>query len=527
VVNVTSTDTSASGTHVVEGLARGQAIPVDSDFVTAFIAPTPRGPVDRAVEISTSEQFEKIFDLPSRNCRLSVIIRDFFANGGTNAVVVRISGTNKRSRIYLPGPAGNLVLEACNPGALEYLRAAVDYDGIEPGVSGQFNLVIQRLREPDSAWVETQEYFRRISIDPASRDYVGYVLNQSTLAMLVNEAPTARPLATCKSNFLSQPEYVDAERDNIEQPAPTDYDLIGSGHMGTGLNALEHISDIGQVCLLSGSDGGPGPIALLAADNFCRLHQAILLIEPPAEWRDVNDPARDAARRVFSSPNAVTWFPGLQVRKPDNEFHSVSAMGAVAAALVAANRPPGVTSPETAPVFLRSSGLQLTCSLGKADVQRLRRMGINTLTLSSQRHIQLQGNTTLTRNDTLATNWQELDRRFQVLFILRRIRNATRWTFFHESNADIWSALTDQIERFLAELHVRSMLAGQHASLAFYVKCDRDTNQGLAGSTGEVSFIVGFALDRPGEYLAFRFQCSHGDCRVVELGWDSGLQLAG
>jgi len=419
------------------------------------------------------------------------------------------------------------VLEACNPGALEYLRAAVDYDGIEPGVSGQFNLVIQRLREPDSAWVETQEYFRRISIDPASRDYVGYALNQSTLATLVNEAPTARPLATRKSNSLSQPEYVDAERDKMEQPAPTDYDLIGSGHMGTGLNALEHISDIGQVCLLSGSGGGPGPIALLAADNFCRLHQAILLIEPPAEWRDVNDPVRDAARRVFSSPNAVTWFPGLQVRKSDNEFHSVSAMGAVAAALVAANRPPGVTSPETAPVFLRSSGLQLTCSLGKADVQRLRRMGINTLTLSSQRHIQLQGNTTLTRNDTLATNWQELDRRFQVLFILRRIRNATRWTFFHESNADIWSALTDQIESFLVELHVRSMLAGQHASQAFYVKCDRDTNQGLAGSTGEVSFIVGFALDRPGEYLAFRFQCSHGVCRVVELGWDSGLQLAG
>lgn len=522
---MTSTDTSAI--HVEEGLARGQAIPVDSDSVTAFIAPTPRGPVDRAVEISSSEQFEKMFDLPSSNCPLSVVIRDFFANGGTNAVVVRISGTNKRSRMYLPGPAGNLVLEACNPGASEYLRAAVDYDGIEPGAFGQFNLILQRLRAPDSAWIEAQECFRRISIDPTSRNYVGYVLNQSTLATLVNEAPTARPLATCKSNSLSQPDYADAERSKVEQPAPTDYDLIGSGHLGTGLNALEHISDIGQVCLLGGSGSGPGPIALLAADNFCRLHQAILLIEPPAEWRDVNDPARDAARRVFSSPNAVTWFPGLQVRKSDNEFHSVSAMGAVAAALVTANRRPGVKSRETAPVFLRSSDLQLTCSLDKADVQRLRRIGINTLTLSSQLHIQLQGNTTLTRNDTLTTNWQELDRRFQVLFILRRIRNATRWTFFHESNTDIWSALTDQIESFLAELHVRSMLAGQHASQAFYVKCDRDTNQGLAGSTGEVSFIVGFALDSPGEYLAFRFQRSQGVCRVVELGWDSGLQLAG
>ena len=99
-------------------------------------------------------------------------------------------------------------------------------------------------------------------------------------------------------------------------------------------------------------------------------------------------------------------------------------MGAVAAALVTANRRSGVKSWETAPVFLRSSDLQLTCSLDKADVQRLRRIGINALTLSSQLHIQLQGNTTLTRNDTLTTNWQELDPKTLTTLIMEAVSNS-------------------------------------------------------------------------------------------------------
>ena len=119
MVAVTSTDTSASGIHVVEGLSRGQPIPVDGDSVTAFVGPTPRGPVDRPVAVASADEFSRIFDVPGNTCRLGQILRDFFAAGGTNAVIVRISGTSERARMYLPGPAGDLVLEARNPGAAE------------------------------------------------------------------------------------------------------------------------------------------------------------------------------------------------------------------------------------------------------------------------------------------------------------------------------------------------------------------------------------------------------------------------
>jgi hypothetical protein len=57
----------------------------------------------------------------------------------------------------------------------------------------------------------------------------------------------------------------------------------------------------------------------------------------------------------------------------------------------------------------------------------------------------------------------------------------------------------------------------------FYVKCDQDTN---AGRTG-LSLVVGLALTRPGEFVAFRFDHEAGECRVTELAWQPGLGLAG
>ena len=99
-----SGDTGSSGIYVMEGPARGQPIPVDSDFVTAFVGPAPRGPVDHAVPVASLDEFLKVFGVPDFHCRMEFAIRQFFTNGGRQAVVVRVSGTDSRNRIHLPAP---------------------------------------------------------------------------------------------------------------------------------------------------------------------------------------------------------------------------------------------------------------------------------------------------------------------------------------------------------------------------------------------------------------------------------------
>jgi hypothetical protein len=532
-------DTSNSGIYVVEGPARGQPIAVADDSVTAFIGPAPRGPVDHAVAIATPEEFTRIFGSPECHCRLELALRQFFSNGGSNAVVVRVSVTNVRNRVHLPMQHGHLLLEARNPGPLEYLRASVDYDGIDAEDTASFNLVIQRLRSPGSAWIDAQEYYRRVSMDSGSRDFLGYLLEQSDLITLAGELPadrpadrpTDRPKCTLKPLTAGQAGYIDTLAECINSPPPTDYDLIGSAALGTGLNALEHLPDIGQIVMLAGAEGAAlGPVAMLAADRFCRKHQTILIVDPPSRWLTVTDVIRDQERSGFASANAITWFPGVSTRNLQGEKVLTSAAGAVAAALLAAERPDGVQrlhAPNNGKgaVMLRN-GLRLCSQADENDVLRLSRAGINTLTQPNAVHLQLRGSVTQARYSNISSECNELQFQQRILFILRRIRSGTRWTFFHECTPEVWDELSAQINEFLIDLHSRSMLSGETASQAFFVKCDKDTNYEYTGMLGEISFIVGFSI-KPGEMRSYRFQRSKGYCRVVELGWLSGLELAG
>jgi hypothetical protein len=523
-----SSDTNNSGIYVVEGPAQGQPIPVDGDSVTAFVGPTPRGPVDHAVPINSADDFLKNFGVPECHCRLEFSVRQFFANGGSNAVVVRVSGTSVCHRIRLRAAGEELVLEARNPGPLEYLRASVDYDGIDAEDDTSFNLVIQRLRSPGSAWIDVQEYYRAVSIDQGSRDYLGYILSQSDLVKVIGQPPAARPDPTYKSLTARESGYVEILADHVNSPPPSDYDLIGSAVDGTGLNALEHITDVGQVVLLSGAEGAPlGPVALLAADRFCRSHQSLLIIDPPARWQTVEDVLADQERSGFASPNAITWFPGIRTRNLQGEKILTSAAGSVAAALISSDHRDGVLRLHVeGPVMLRS-GVRLTAEVDADAVHRLARVGINSLIQRSALHLQLQGNVTQARYGSISADWNALEMRRQVLFVLRRIRSGTRWTYFKDSNQGTWQELTDQVSEFLTELHTRSLLAGEHAHESFYVKCDPDTNAGLEGHVGEIAFVVGFAIRQAGEFLAFRFHRSEGHCRIAELGWQSGLERTG
>ncbi len=520
-------DTSNSGIYVIEGPAQGQPIPVDGESVTAFVGPSPRGPVDHAVSIESLTEFQKIFGAPECHCRMEFAIQQFFTNGGTNAAVVRVSGTSKRNRIRLPGPSGELILEARNPGPLEHLRASVDYDGVEDTGEEFFNLVIQRLRSLGSVWIDAQEYYRNVSIDPANRDYIGYVLGQSELVSVIGATSQIRPSATYRPASIREAGYIETLAECVDSPPPTDYDLVGSAALGTGFNALEQVPDIGQICLISGAESAPlGPVALLAADRFCRSHQALLIIDPPERWRAASDVLGDQERSGFASPNAVTWFPGVFLKSSHGEELQTTIVGAVAASLVAGDHLNGVQQLHEDGSLMLRSGTRLRTTVQEADIYRLGRAGINVLVQRSAFHYQLLGNTTRARYGSIAAQWNELDLRRQVLFILRRIRSGTRWIFFQSSEPATWQALNDQVVDFLTELHSRSILAGETAQSAFFVKCDADTNAGLENKKGELSFVVGFAVRRPGEYLAFRFQRSGGICKIVELGWQSGVARA-
>jgi uncharacterized protein len=58
--------------------------------ITAFIGRAPRGPVNEAVTINSFGNFERAFGGLNADYPLSYVVRDFYLNGGSQAIIVRL-----------------------------------------------------------------------------------------------------------------------------------------------------------------------------------------------------------------------------------------------------------------------------------------------------------------------------------------------------------------------------------------------------------------------------------------------------
>src|SRR5262245_44863941 len=70
-----------SGVRTIVGVATS---------ITAFLGRASQGPVNKARTVTSFADFERTFGQLDQNYPLSYSARDFFLNGGTTAVIVRL-----------------------------------------------------------------------------------------------------------------------------------------------------------------------------------------------------------------------------------------------------------------------------------------------------------------------------------------------------------------------------------------------------------------------------------------------------
>lgn len=512
-------DLTNTGVFLVEGLSRDQSIPVHRKPVTAFVGPAPRGPVNRPIQITSYEQYLRVYSAPGFQSRLEHLVRQFFANGGNSVWVVRVTGSSRCNHIDLPGPTGFLVLRALNPGPLECLRASVDYDGISAHEPESFNLVIQRLRSASEPLVEEQEIYRKVSLNKKDERYLGHALLQSTLVQMPDSLPEERPFATVSGDAVRVVSYQDCTIDWPSDSAPDDYDLIGSDAASTGLFALNALPDLDLLCLLAGAEEAElGPVATLAAERYCVARQALLVVDPPAKWHTTRDAMRDHGEGRFLSSNIMTYYPLLRTRSESGERIIVSAMGAIAGALVSQNRHPDEQGlNENNSVTIRGR-YRPALDISDDESVFLARMGVNTLMPASRLQMKFCGNVTSALDGGLTGQWKTLTRRREGLFVVGSIRKSTTWVAVEENCPELWAEISEQVREFLSQLRKEGRLAGEYDDEAFYIKCDATTNAGCMGKTGELNLLAGFALEKPSEFTAFRFTRHGEECDITEIG---------
>ncbi len=166
-----------SGVHTIVGAATS---------ITAFIGTAPRGPVNQATTIGGFADYERTFGGLDKKNPMGFAVRDFFLNGGSQAVIVRLYHSPDTTKDSTKLPIGRMALIAANPGTWgKNLRAIVDRNVTDEAArmlglsdaSKLFNLTV--LEDVPNGLIER---FANLSVEESPRRIDKVLKAQSKLA---------------------------------------------------------------------------------------------------------------------------------------------------------------------------------------------------------------------------------------------------------------------------------------------------------------------------------------------------------
>ncbi|WP_413811708.1 phage tail sheath family protein [Streptomyces sp. OE57] len=181
------------GVYIEELPSSVRTIASVTTSVTAFVGHTRRGPLNTPVRVTSFADFERRFGGLTSQSAVGYAVHQFFGNGGTVAVVVRVTkaGTGKAACVTLESTEGHsecpvLEVHAKEPGHWgSGLRLAVDYD--TPCPEETFNLHVLDARGA------SRESFTNLSMDPGHGRHAETVINAGSALIRVKAVGEGRP----------------------------------------------------------------------------------------------------------------------------------------------------------------------------------------------------------------------------------------------------------------------------------------------------------------------------------------------
>jgi phage tail sheath protein FI len=477
--------------------------------VTAFIGRTLKGPVNQPVVIGNFNDYQRVFGGLWQHSMLSYALEQYFQNGGRDAIVVRVCNGGHAPTLRLPAGAVSLTLVGLWPSARDFLRASVDYDGIDAAETDRFNLVIQRIRAPGSEFIEDQEIFRRVSIHSAAERGVAGVLAGSRLVRARGAIPRQRPDLTRGTAADTAVGYVMSNNDGDDGDELSNYDIIGDAKRGTGLFALQGAGPFSYLCVPPLTrELDVGLPALLVALRMCRQRQALLLVDPPAGWSDAAAALEGLRNWPLQSENAVMFFPRVVAFDRLRSRHEVFAPAGAAAGLLARLDRSGLVwgQAEHEEEPLLRPALRGVTGATDLDHLRLSQAGVNLLTparvAAAVRTLPLPRFTlrTLLPEAGARSDCRELALRRLALFIMSSIEHGTRWAVYEQSGPALWARVRAQIVEFMQQLERAGAFAGRSARENYFVICDQRLNDAEHVAAGQFRLLFGFASFRPADF---------------------------
>lgn len=489
--------------------------------ITAFIGRASRGPTDAPGSLSAFGDFQRLYGGLWTQSTLGYAVSQFFLNGGSQALVVRVHNGATTAKASVP--AGGINLIAANAGAWgNSLRARVDLSmppsRLADPTIGQFDLHVKDLA------TDTIETFQNLSTDAHNESFVASVLaTQSQLVRVDGPVPANAPPANAAPA---------AGADPFADPTATSFSGGGDGgdiadaqisdpglqpHNG-GLWMLEQADLFNLLCIppLKRGKGDVGKQTWDAAIAYAKSRRAFVIIDPAERWATVNDvldPATGVTSVATASDNAAIYFPRILVSDPLNSEQTASFApgGAIAGIFAKTDAQRGVwKAPAGVEAVMQGvSGFSLGGGAGAltdADSALLNPRGINSLRSFPAIGNVAWGARTLKGADVLASEWKYIPIRRLALCIEESVSRGIRWSIFEPNAEPLWAHIRSDISAFMQTLFMRGAFQGATPAQGYFVKCDSTTTTQADVDNGLMNILIGMAPVRPAEFVAIYIQ---------------------
>jgi uncharacterized protein len=273
----------------------------------------------------------------------------------------------------------------------------------------------------------------------------------------------------------------------------------------TGLYALDKADAFNLLCIAPHVLGGSIEPALIdVAISYCTARGAMMIVDPPAEWRSASDAIAGIDRDVGSArANAALYFPRIVRPNPlrGNRAEIFAPCGAVAGVIARIDGERGVWQ---APAGMEATlkGISKTAvALSDADQGLLNQRGINCLRPFPGKPAVVWGARTRHGADSLADDWKYIPVRRTALLITQSLREGLTWVVFEPNDEPLWASIRSEISAFMQGLFRQGAFQGQSASEAWFVQCGHNTTTPADVASGIINVVIGFAPLKPAEFV--------------------------
>ena len=474
-----------------------------SNTVAAFLGANDRGPEVPTLVTSWSQYVSKFGSWnTTTNNDLALTLYMFFANGGNQAYVTRVSGTGASAAVRI------LQDRAVSPhNTLEVFANSVGTWGNSLNVSvtnstttGYFNLVVYYGGSSASNIVEQWTDITMTSTD--SRYALSVVNENSNYIRLVDAASVSTGATKNPAVVSNQSLSTGAEGASVDGTAiATALDLYDTIPQSLVLNVPGYTDDTTVNALISYATARGDVFVVIDGINDTVDNQLTLAASYTAS----------SAAAVYY-PQITIADPTLGVGAPAGVTKTVGAGAAVVGLYAATDSSRGVFK---APAGLqaRLAGAVSVKPLTNAELDSLNSSNppVNAIRFISGSGIVVMGSRTLKSG--------YVDRyvpvRRTLIYLEKSLKDLTQFAVFEPNDARLWSRINATVSAFLTAFWSQGGLTGSNPSQAYFVKVDAENNPQSSIDNGIVNIQVGVALQRPAEFVVINIGQYSGGTTVT------------